>query len=199
MNKQLFLLASAFLATIAVAGKFSAELNRNVQDKAVTLDPHTILIRKDITGASSNYALIDERTEKIDGISTINGTRLAKNQAVVVHAIAIGYKEGLVADGIAKQAFDGDAPALLRNATLLITQNGREVINEPIANFLKGEATTAPGDYFLELPSFRYLVDDETIDMRLVFPNGGGAMTAAADNANYFELRLLGQKTSRKA
>jgi len=197
-NLQLFLIAADFLVMLGGADKLSADLNAKVNNGSVTVDPSTHFVRKDISGASSIYDFIDEQTDKIDGISSIKSTSLPKNQAFIFHGVAVGYSEGTTASGAGAQTYSDDLPAAVRNANLLIRQNGREVLNEPIANFAKGEATTRPSDYYFELPSLRYLKDDEAIEIKIVFPKGVALPDAGASNSNYMEVRLLGQKTVAK-
>lgn len=197
-NLKLFLLAVDFLIMLGGQDKLSADLNAKIKGSKVTVDPSTLFVRKNITSASSDYDFIDAQTDKIKGISSIKGQSLNKNEAIIFHAVAIGYSEGAMANGVAGQSYNGDVPAALRNASLVIKQNGREVLNEPIANFVKGEATTNPGDYYLELPSFRYLADDTPFDIKVEFPAGVSMPAPAADNGHYMELRLLGQKTVAK-
>ena len=197
-NKELFTLAVAFLMQMAQATKFSTSLNEYVVNGEATLDPHTLLVRKNISGASSNYDFIDAQTEKVAGISTLQGTTLPKGQALIAHGISISYAVGALADGPGAQDYTAAVPAIVRNAHLLIKQNGREVINEPVSNFLKGEATANSMDYYFDTPSFRYLVDDESIEIKLVFPTGTNLAAATAADNHFLELRILGQKTNRK-
>ena len=204
-NLELFNLALAFLVTLGSNEKLSSDLNARTKTltnpglkSEVNLDPSTFFVRKNITGASSDYDFIDAQTDKIKGVSSIKGTSLPKNEALIFHGVAIGFSTGLTASGIGGQTYNGDAPPALRNASLVIRQNGREVLNEPIANFVKGEASTNPGDYFLQLPSFRYLVDDQAMEIKVEFPAGVAMPAPPADNNHFMELRLLGQKTVAK-
>jgi hypothetical protein len=204
-NRSKILTALAFLVSIADA--FSSELSGLINPTAgfmgIKLSRHTVYIRKDVSDASGTFNIIDENTLKVDGVSSISKTSLPKNQAVVFDKIALGYALGTNAGGDeGKLQYDNtNVPAEIRNAVLVITQNGREVLELPVADMVKGQTTATAGDYYHDLESFNYLVDDEQMEWQLKFPKGvsvakGGAGT---DLHKYVELRLQGYKTTRRS
>lgn len=201
-NRDKILSALGFL--VAVSTAFSSELANLIRpidgsEIKARLTRHTVYVRKNATGASSSWNVIDENTKKVDGVSSISETKLPKNQAVVFDKIAVGFAEG---DAAGKEgALDYSAatvPAILRNANVVITQNGREVLDLPIADLVKGETTATAGDNYHDLEGYHYLVDDQPMEMILRFPNGQTLAPSAVGKFNYIEIRLQGFKTSRK-
>lgn len=188
---------------VAAAAAFSQELHglirpANGGEIGINLRRHTAYVRKNATNASSRWSLIDENTKKIDGVSSISDVKLPKNEAVVFDKIALGYatnaaegKEGALDYTATK------APAALRNADLVIMQNGREVLNVPVADIVKGQSPTNSEDYYHDLESLCYLVDDQPMEWTLRFPSGQG-LTQESTEQHYVELRLQGFKTVRK-
>lgn len=196
-NRSKVLVALSFL--MAISSAFSAELDQLLRSKQAALKPHTFYVRKNATNASSRWAVINEETTKADGISTISKTSLPKNEAVVFDRIAIGYAEN--ADAGKEGAVDYSAtklPAALRNADLVITQNGREVVNVSISELGKVTSPANQADYYHDLESLQYLVDDQPMEMEIRFPNGQTLAPGTAGHSVYVEVRLKGFKTGRK-
>lgn len=206
-NREKILLALSFLIT--VSGALSAELQGLIQPRpnngngkseiGANLKRHTVYVRKEATNASSRWAIIDENTSKVDGVSSISKTSLPKNEAVVFDKIAIGFGEGDAAglEGAINYSAN-TAPAALRNAVFVITQNGREVVEIPVSEALKGVSPGSPADYYHDLEGFHYLVDDQPMEWMLRFPNGQTLAPSAIGKFVYVEFRLQGFKTARK-
>lgn len=202
-NRGKLLAALGFL--IAVSSAFSNELASHIRpgngnDIKVRLTRHTVFVRKDVTGAAGTYDIIDENTKKVNGVSSISETKLPKNQAVVFDKIAIGFAEGS-ADGGQEGALDygkDKSPAALRNANLVIIQNGREVLDLPVADMVKGDSSNNPGDLYHDLEGFNYLVDDQPMTWQLKFPDGTSIAAGATGEKKYLEVRIQGFKTSRR-
>ena len=193
---------AAFQFLVAISSAFSSELaglinpghGREIQ---VGLKPTTLYVRKDATNASSRWSIIDENTIKLDGVSSFSKTSLPKNEAIVFDKIAIGYAEG-AAGKEGSLAYSTDLPASLRNADLVIIQNGREVISIPVSDLAKTGAPGNSDDLYHDLESFQYLVDDQPMQWDLRFPAGQSLAPATAGNSTYVEVRVKGFKTQRK-
>jgi len=196
-NRTKILAALEFLILIAVA--LSSELKALISGNEIRLSRHTSFVRKDATGAASTWNLIDENTKSIAGVSSVSERRFPKNQALIFDKVAVGFAEG-DADG-KEGALDytsAKAPAILRNASLVLTQNGREVLDIPIADLTKTISPGSPEDYYHDLESFSYFADDQAMEWQIKFPNGESFAPSAAGKFNYVEVRLQGYKTSRK-
>lgn len=201
-NRSKILSALAFV--VAVSNSFSSELanlirpNMGTGDIQARLTPHTVFVRKNATNASSSWRIIDENTKKVDGVSSISETKLPKNHAVVFDRIAIGFAEGDAAGLEGSVDYSATVPAVLRNANLVIIQNGREVVDLPVADLIKGQSTNNSSDNYHDLEGFSYLVDDQPMNWSFVFPDGKALAPSAAGKVNYIEVRLQGFKTTRK-
>lgn|SRR5690606_6728058 len=201
-NRSKILAALSFL--VAVSSAFSNELANLIRpmdgsDIKARLTRHTVYVRTDATNASSSWAIINENTKKVDGVSSISETKLPKNHAVIFDKVAIGFAEGTgVNQEGALDYTSTKAPAVLRNAVLVITQNGREVLELPVADMTKVISPTNNSDYYHDLEGFHYLVDDQPMEWVLRFPNGQALSPSEAGKHNYLEVRLQGFKTSRK-
>ena len=177
---------------------FSTGLAELIGKDQVRLTPHVAYIRKDASGASSSYDLIDANTTQLSGISTIKGNTLSANQAIIFDRIAIGFAEGDANGKPGEQDYStGDVPAILRNADLVIEQNNREVINLPVSELIKGEMPATSLDHYYDLKGYAFLADNTEMTWKLKFPSGS-TFTAADTKANFIEVRLQGFKTSRK-
>lgn len=196
-NRTKISTALAFL--VAIGTMFSSELSSLIDVKNVRLSRHTVLVRKDVTNAGGAVRIIDENTKKVDGVSSISETKLPKNHAVIFDKVAIGFAEGTaVGQEGALDYTSSKAPAALRNASIVITQNGREVVDLPLADLTKTISPGSPEDYYHDLEGFNYLVDDQPMEWTLRLPNGEVLAPSAAGKFNYLEVRLQGFKTSRK-
>jgi len=201
-NRSKILAALSFL--VAVSSAFSNELANLIRpidgsDIKARLTRHTVYVRTDATNASSSWAIINENTKKVDGVSSISETKLPKNHAVIFDKVAIGFAEGTAVNQEGALDYTSTkAPAVLRNAVLVITQNGREVLELPVADMTKVISPTNNSDYYHDLEGFHYLVDDQPMEWVLKFPNGQALSSSEAGKYNYLEVRLQGFKTSRK-
>lgn len=192
---MMYTIAAAFLTYHKDV--LSNELRNWIANKQVKLIDHTAIVRKNITGASSIYDLIDDETAKVDGVSTIKGKSLNKNEAIVFDKISLAYgtdaetgKEGAVKYGHTDIA-------ALNNANFVLTQNGRVVVDLPVSNLIKPAGNGfKEDDKFTELSSLAYLVDDQPMDWRLRFP-AGTPLPAITDTQQYLEVKIKGLKTLR--
>ena len=196
-NRSKVLRAFEYLKLIALL--VSTELSSLIGANQVRLSRHTAFVRKDATNASSTWNIIDSNTKIVAGVSSISQKKFPKNQAVIFDKVAIGFAEG---DAEGKEgALDyttTKAPAVLRNASLVLTQNGREVLELPIADLTKTISPGNPNDYYHDLEQFAYFADDQDMDWVIKFPDGQAFAPSAAGKFNYIEIRLQGYKTSRK-
>ncbi|WP_271770443.1 hypothetical protein [Aquimarina algiphila] len=195
MQNNLALINMAWAFVTSVAGILSSELQQLISSNRVRLTDHTVFVRKNITGASSNFDVIDATTEKIDGVSSIKGTRLTKNQAVIFSQIALGYaQDDPNMEGAAE--YGNTHIGALRNALFVITQNNREVVSLPVADLLRPKGTGLnSSEQYYKLGGLAYLVDDEEMDWQIKFPAGVAMPAPAAGKEHYLEVFLKGFKT----
>jgi len=192
-------ISTAFTFFVSIATMFSSELSSLIEGKNVRLNRHTVFVRKNVTNAGGAVRIIDENTKKVDGISSLSETKLPKNHAVVFDKIAVGFKEDPNDNNEAGVDYVASkAPAIARNASIVITQNGREVLDLPLADLVKGVSPGSPEDFYHDLEGFFYLVDDQPMEWTLRLPNGKSLAPETAAQFVYMEVRLQGFKTIRK-
>lgn len=196
-NRSKILAALGFLGEIKEL--VSTELGTLIKGRQVRLSRHTAFVRKNATGASNTFNLIDENTKAVNGVSSLSERRFNKNQAVIFDKVAIGFAEGDAAGEEGGLDYTSSkAPAVLRNASLVLKQNGREVLDLPIADLTKTISPGSPEDYYHDLEGFSYFADDQAMEWEIRFPDGKSFEPSAAGKHNYVEVRLQGYKTSRK-
>ncbi len=194
-NKEKYATAASFLIEHAPA--MSQELSQWIESGGVKLIDHTAYIRKEITGAASIYNLIDDETSKIDGVSTIKGKSFNKNEGFIFDQVSVAYgtdtgqgKEGAV-------RYFSTNIASLNNANLVITQNGRLVLDLPVSNIMQPQPEGLKQDEkFTSLTSFAYLIDDQPMEWTLRFPSGV-PLEPRVNLYQYLQVKLKGLKTLR--
>lgn len=175
--------------------KFSSAVNKLLDDQKLALVPHTILIRKDISNAANAVDLIDANTKLTPGVSTLDGDKLHAGVGFVGLGVAIAAVEGDETDGEGGQDYSGTTPTLVRNSTFSLKQNGREILIDPVANLVKGEATASAKDYVGDPNSMFYIIDNESFEAQLIVPYQKAITPSAAGKAVYLEMRIIGFKT----
>lgn len=203
-NVATHLVAWNFLLLLVGIGALSSSLDNTLQRSAdkVTLQAFEIFNRQNISGAAGIYEFLNDTVNKSDGICNVDKGVLPQNQAFVFNGVSISYATEL-ADKEGAAAYGAAAPAALRNAEFTIVQNGREVVNLPVASLTNPFTanSTSERDNWYVLPSMAYLTDNEYFDMKFKFPKGVSiaAAVAGADGNHYAEVRLAGHRTVKKA
>lgn len=192
----------AFLFAFATLGLFSQELDSLVKQSQRTMDgkiniqPFELYARKDISGSSSNYVFLDNTQDKIQGICNVDKARLPSKEAFVFSQVGVFYKTDAAADKAGEVLYDAAVPAALRNADLVIEQDGREVLNIPIASLNNSNAAVTTSDDFYELGSLACLADNTAFEFHIKYPPG--VTVPAGTPYHYLEVRLKGWKTGKK-
>jgi len=196
-NREKITSAGAYL--VDRSSYFSGELKSNIDSGEAQLNRHTLFVRKNATNAAATWPMIDSRTQETVGVSSLNGTKLPSNQALVFDKIAIACVEGDAAnlegslDYVASKV-----PPVLRNAQLVIVQSGREVINLPVSDLVKTISPSSSEDYYHDLEGFNHLIDNQDITIEFKFPDGTTLAPSSAGKFLYVELKMQGFKTSRR-
>ena len=193
-NTTSYHVAQAFLAKNA--DRLSVQLIKDAQSQKVELVPQVFEIKKNIKGASGAINLIDATTQKVVGISSFSQNRLETGRAGVVSHISIGYKTDAATGKEGALAYTVALPAALQNATLLINQNGKEILRLPAIEVSNLTAGQRAADQYTELKSLLLLDDNNEIELKLEFPTGVAMPT---DAEQYIYLRMSGFQTVRKS
>lgn len=162
-----------------------------------------LYLRVDITGKGGITELLDSNTRKIDGVSSFDKTRLEDGVNQAVEKIRFAYGTSATAGGetapelISYSNKYSEVPAVLANADLVLTQNGKDILSVPVQRLLVAADSQKPmgeADAF-ELDAIRVLKEKTDIKISLRFPNG----RSIGSTANHFiELHFIGAQVSRK-
>lgn len=197
-NLSLFLIALSFIQD--VSANFSNSMSALIDNGQIKVQPGELVVRRNISGASSTFKLLKASDDKIDGVSDFTGDKLPQNEGFIISKVAVGITvaaastPGLEATSNYQDAFTG----IIRNSTLSIKQKGRRVLILPFAifDFSKSNATSSKDLYF-ELGSLAYIVDTTPIDLELIVPQGQ-SVPATTTATTYMEVRLNGFNVDRK-
>jgi len=195
-----------FLTVSLVAmGVLSASLTTQVSGspQKLTVQPAELFNRAKIDTASSTYDFLDNTVDKAIGVCNIPNAKLPTYNAFIFNRIKVGYSGSLINNSAATQLYNDDVIKELRNAEVLIEQNGRVVVDLPFAAIHNPHQTTGNNinDQYLDLGSMAYLVDDTEFTWKLKFAPGVTIPTGdgSSNNYNYLEMALNGHKTTKKS
>jgi hypothetical protein len=197
------LIVMAFLSTVAMAGGLSASLSSVIKNTPgkITVQPYELFNKQIIGGAGGIYEFVNETTDKSQGVCNVDKGKLPSNSAFVFNRVIISFEDAAAALGVGKSVYDQALPGALRNAEFEIVQDGRVVLNLPVAALSNPDPTngTANADAYTDLGSLFYLTDDLDYTWSFKFPAGAAIAADSADNTNYCEVRLSGYRTIKKA
>ncbi|WP_341199771.1 hypothetical protein [Croceibacter atlanticus] len=201
MRKQEQNLSSivALFLGAAQSKRFSDELNKSIIDGNVTYPEKTHYFAKDISSAGGTIQLLDENTKKTAGSSSISEGRLAKNEGAVSVGVEFLYGTG-DASKPGSVDYNTAMPAVLQNAVITLSQNGRVLLSRPVSDaFAKGTAT-GHAEKVLELRVPIAIRDAEAIKAELEFPTGTSMPAEiSATEQHMFLTKIYTNVTQRKA
>lgn len=194
MKFQIFL---AFFAAMAQLGLIQ-EATVTEQNKGnLKFQDTCIYIRKQFTAGNTNK-LIDGRTEKVVGITNIDGNKLEKHQNIFITHVSLKYGVDASVTDAGLIDYNKDAmPNVLRNAELVVRQSGRVVFSLPISALDLGRnaSPAAVGSDRYELSQMALINDASSFEINIEFPDGS---TTPAGN-NFVEVNFFGVETYYKA
>ncbi len=193
-NKSFFLIAFAFLAS--VAGQLTAQLWADIQSGKKALIPETLYLRKQISGGSI-ITLLDTNSRNKPGVCNFDENVLRTGRILIFDQIALGYKSGATTGLEGALAYDAAAPKELQNAIFTLSQDGVIKFSKPFKDLHNIETGTHADDEYTELKALSLLVDDKPISMTLQFADG--VVLDDTTVKHYIEIRLNGLATSARA
>jgi hypothetical protein len=160
-------------------------------------------VRRKITGSSNIENLIDETNEKKVGVTNIDKNTLPNQQHLALEKIAVRYAETAASTPI--QGVSGfstvkaNVPAALINAELRIIQDGKTLVQLPMARFFSEAASqkTNGVEDIVSLNSIQLLKANVPFTIQVEYADGQ-SVTPGAGNDAYLEIRLMGDKTTTK-
>ena len=194
-NTTNFVTAVGFLGEIAGLDVISSALQTSINNGSAVLVPTEHFARKDMSGAGGIKHIIDQTTERLDGIATVDKGKLPTTEMFIANKMAVKFGQ---AETIGECMFDKKAPAALRNAELEIMQGGRQLIRIPVASLVNEYTGAKIDDDFHTLESLIYLGDDRDFTVSFLFPDGSSIAAADAGVKNIVEIRMRGFKTAKR-
>jgi hypothetical protein len=194
MNTIKFQTVANYIKRQAVKGSFSLDTAHKLEDGQLILRDNTEFIRKEVT-AGGTVKLIDPNTTIKTGVSSFVGNKLDKTINHVITHLRLGYATDEYSGKEAELVYSNEenaVPAALRNANIVITQDGKPVIKLPVMDFIK--PANDGNSSFTELSSFALIKEEQPFTIMLEFPDGA---TMGA-GVHYVEVALKGMATFEK-
>lgn len=192
-NKMFFTIALSFL--VAISSKMTQQLNADLRNGTVSLQNQVLEIKKEISGNTAE--LLDSNTLRVDGICSFDSNgKLETGRAFVFDEVSIGYATDAASGKEGALEYSVQAPAVLQNALVIITQNGREVLRLPFRDFHNIQEGFKVADEYTELKGLAYFVDGEQIEIKIKLATGQ-SLPAGAKHYVYF--RASGLQTAKQA
>lgn len=192
-NKHLFMAFLAFLA--AVSSSLSDNTKRLAQEGKLRAIDSELYVRARVgTGGSGAVNIMSALTTAQTGITNFNGQTLDAERYFFISSLTVNY--GIAEPAILPSAvnYTTALPQALKNANLIIRQDGDVLLNIPIAGI---NAAKTSEDYYRELGGFVLLRDKTTISIEIDFPNGADLAPGGTTNG-YVEVLLRGFETQGK-
>lgn len=188
-----FTIAIAFLTQ--VAHTMTEQLKADLLSGNVVLQNQVLEVKKEITGNQAE--LLDSNTLRIDGICSFdpNG-KLDTGRAFVFDKIAIGYATNAASGKEGELEYNTKAPAVLQNALVIITQDGREVLRMPFRDVNSIHTGANNRDDYSELNGLGYLVDGKPVTITIKLAPGKALDSTTAKHYVYF--RASGLQTAKR-
>lgn len=164
----------------------------------LTLQPYELFARKDISGAGGIHKFLSNEDDKATGLINIKNGILPTNEIFIFNEISVGYAKGATGKAGAL-TYGTPLPGEVRNCEFEIVQNGKAVVNMPIASLNNPYDGTTATDAFTAIGSLAYLIDNVSFEIFIKFPTGVSVLAGETTNFHYLEVRLRGWRTVRKA
>ncbi|WP_435415049.1 hypothetical protein [Polaribacter aestuariivivens] len=179
------------------ANRLPVEFKQNLDQANIKVIENVNIIRKEVAVGSGTEELIDANTKKIRGVSDYIGNTLPDNTVQIITEIKVGYDASQTASGKeGSLSYGSDLSSTVRNARLVIKQDGNVIFTMPISQLNNPNTGTNNTDDFTQLAIPVVLVPNQTISFDIEFPVGG---TPNGTNKEYFELALRTFETRRSA
>lgn len=150
-------------------------------------------LRRGVVGGSTRQ-LIDSSTVIVDGESTFDGTRFAPDRVEIIDKIKIGYDNDSATGKQGGLTYQKALPAIYRNASLQVSQDGKLLGNYPLFRLGNKYAGNSVEDDYRVLKHPIVLVGGLDYKFELVFPKDA---VSTATNNEYLELATSGVSVYR--
>ncbi|AUS04382.1 hypothetical protein [Pseudotamlana carrageenivorans] len=182
-----------FIKKLAANGEFPVDTATKLKTRGIVLRDSTDFVRAEVPATiSGEKKLLTANGKKLAGIQSFVGQSLEKGHNQVISHIRLGYATDAASGKEAALKYvndDAGVPAGLKNAQLIIKQNGKIVVDLPATDFI---APAKDGDSsFVALSGFAVIKEETPFDIVLDFPEG----TNLGADKHYVEVSLKGMGT----
>lgn len=187
----------AFL--FAKSGELDAQTKIDMENGNLRFVDGDIYLRKSITGKSGIQVLLDETNIKKVGTTNFDQNKFPKGFNLVLEKIRFAYATSAV-ESVSKNTYSNklsSADKALQNAELRIKQDGKTIVNLPVARLMaEAVSTSVQGkEDCYNLDSLQLLKENSPISIEIEYPNGDTVDATAATYHN-IEIRLMGTATA---
>ncbi|WP_336065654.1 hypothetical protein [Mesoflavibacter sp. CH_XMU1404-2] len=188
-------LVIAFLGMVSFL--FPEQTRAAIQSNKLKVTDTAVYIRKQFT-AGNTAKLIDGSTDKLVGITNVDGNKFDAFRNLVITDISVKYGKDASATDAAAIDYNANAmPAALRNAELVVRQGSRVVVSMPLSTFEPGKnaSPASIGADAYSLKTWAVLVEGQPFTCNIEFANG--ATIAGTDN-HFVEVQFFGAETGSR-
>ena len=166
-----------------------AATGRTVAAPAVEAKDTVNYIRKEVTLAKGQtIKLLDENSDKVNGEQSFKQDMLNNVAMQSVSKISVAYKEDAASGKAADLVYNQDFAAFVRNASLVIRQNGIEKFRMPMTAFDSRTVGQTTNDRFYTVEKAFPLIGDTPFEVNIECPKNGNIPT----DKTYFEIEIYG-------
>lgn len=182
-----------FIKKQVVRGVFPVDTASKLKNRQLVLRDNTEYIRAEIPASlDGEKNLVTANGLILAGKQTFKGQSLAKAHNHVITHVRVAYAGNAASGKEALLSYANDdetVPAGLKNASLIIRQNGKDIVNLPVSDFVSPAKDGSSA--YVELGGFALIKEDVNFDVILEFPAG----TELGADKHYVEVSLKGMAT----
>lgn len=181
--------------------KLDPETKSAFENKQLRFTDGDKYIRRNITGSSNIENLLETTDEKRVGRSNIDKNMLESKEHLAVQFVGLRHaKHATEANPSAISTYTAvgnDVPAALKNAEILIGQEGKNLLRLPVARFFSEEKSTRLNgvEDVVELNAIQVLKARLPINIQIEYADGQAVPTT---EQHFIEVRLIGAQTIAK-
>lgn len=188
-----FTIAHSFIKEMSLTeGNFSNSLTKAINENNFLLKPSEIVLKKNVTAASSEFRLLNVDELRSPGINDFEKSELPTNQAFVVTKIAAGYQTDGATDKEGALVYDRKMIGELANARLEINQRGQQLLGMGLKAFANVNTGSNVEDQYTKLSGLVLFSDGKELKKILNFPKNVSVPATGGTTEHYLELRYNG-------
>lgn len=156
----------------------------------------TKMLRKNIKGFAGTQEILTSATVLKKGTSDWDGNKLQRPENLIFSTISLAWGSHATITDPAAVAYSGcseNIPAALLNANVIIRQDDKIVVKQPVYNFMSEQKSEkANHEIGYKMKGLQMLIEEKPVQILLEFPEGVAVPT---DKEYFVQIGLTGQKT----